>query len=410
VTSLTVTCPFCGLACDDIHVSRGEINTRGCVLAREGFARAAPEPRPHAVGGRAATFDQAISEAARILRNASTPLVYGLDADLNGVRALLALAERVGASVDHAGSGPTLANAAVARASGWVTATFAEVANRADFILLVASNPDLRFPRFRERLLENKTPLYRAGPPSVAYLGLADEATASIAAPLRAIVDRTHLLPALAALSLILLGREPDGARRELPLEALRGIAERLKRAQYGTIVWDLASFQPDVAELAVEYIAAMLRRLNAKTRCVGLPLGGSQNVLGAMQAAIWQAGWPLRLSFADGTLHHDPWRHDGLRMLAQDEADVLVWVATSYGRPPPVPAATVIAIISDHAVLPSPAAVEIRVGIPGIDHAGEIVRADTVIALPLQRARPSDRPSVARAAQAILAKLEAVP
>lgn len=407
MTSLVATCPFCGLACDDIRVSDGEIDTRGCLLARAGFGTFT-ESKSHAIGGRAATFDEAVSEAARILRQSSTPLVHGLDTDLNGVRALLALADRIGAAVDHARSGQALANAAVARASGWVTATFAEVANRADFVLLVGNNPDLYFPRFSERVLKNKTPLYRAGAPSIAYLGLPEEAPADVGDDLRVLVDRGQLLSALATLSLALLGHEPDAAHGGPPVEPLLNIARRLENARYGAIVWDLTSFEPELGELVVEYIAAMLRRLNVKTRCVGLPLGGSQNVLGAMQVSLWQTGWPLRLSFADGTPRHDPWQHSGLRMLRNGEADALVWVTVFHGRQPPAQAEKVIAIVSDRTVLPSPAAVEIRVGIPGVDHAGEIVRADTVITLPLRAARPSDRPSVADVARAILAKLEA--
>jgi formylmethanofuran dehydrogenase subunit B len=65
-----------------------------------------------------------------------------------------------------------------------------------------------------------------------------------------------------------------------------------------------------------------------------------------------------------------------------------------------------VIAVVADDVALPAPAAVEIRVGIPAIDHAGAIFRSDTVIALPLQATRPSDRLSVADAARAILAAL----
>jgi formylmethanofuran dehydrogenase subunit B len=69
-----------------------------------------------------------------------------------------------------------------------------------------------------------------------------------------------------------------------------------------------------------------------------------------------------------------------------------------------------VIAIASDDRVLAKHAAVEIRVGIPAIDHPGAVFRSDTVIALPLQATRPSDRPSVADAAEAILAQWEAAP
>src|SRR5436190_251229 len=68
-----------------------------------------------------------------------------------------------------------LANAAVARASGWVAATFGEVANRADFILIVGRDPTRGFPRFVERLVDNPTPLYREARPIVAVLGEAPD-------------------------------------------------------------------------------------------------------------------------------------------------------------------------------------------------------------------------------------------
>ncbi len=404
-----VTCPFCGLACDDIEVTDAAINTRGCGVARAGFDRATRAARkPHAIAGRSATIETAVAEAARILQRARSPLFYGLDADVHGVRALLALAERAGGVIDHARSGHALANSAVARTSGWVTATFAEVANRADFVLLVGSDPDRHFPRFRERILSNKAPLYRERPPVVGYLGPAEDAPAHSDRAATGIVERASLLPALSALSVLLLGREPDAPDRDLPLGTLRAVADRLQGARYGSIVWDLTSFEPEIAEHAVESIAAILRRLNVQTRSVGLPLGGSFNVLGAMQAALWQSGWPLRLSFADGTPRHEPWQHNGRRILAQGEADVLVWVSAIAGEPPPSPAESVIAIVSDATELPPGAAVEIRVGVPGVHHAGEAVRADTVIAMPLQAPRPSNLPSVADVARAILAKLEA--
>jgi formylmethanofuran dehydrogenase subunit B len=98
--------------------------------------------------------------------------------------------------------------------------------------------------------------------------------------------------------------------------------------------------------------------------------------------------------------------------MLESGEADALVWVASLAADPPPATRAGVplIALVADDVELPAPATVEIRVGIPSIDHGGEFVRSDTVIALPLTAAFPSDRPSVATAAAAIRAALEAMP
>jgi formylmethanofuran dehydrogenase subunit B len=403
-----VTCPFCGLACGDLAVTEAGVDTRGCARATAGFARTAASKRPHSIAGKPASFAAAISAAADILRRSIAPLFHGLSTDLHGVRALLALTEHVGGTVDHIFSPAFLANAAVARASGWVTATFAEIANRADAILLLGGDPDRNFPRFHERFTRNAKPLYRDAPPRLLYVGPEKLAPLKGVCELSAMVDDDQLLPGVAALGLLLRDRWPGPAHGGLPIDALAEIAGRLRDARYGAIVWDLSPYAATTAELVVEYVADILRRLNAHTRCVGLPLGGSGNALGAMQAALWQTGWPMRVSFADGMPSHDPWRHDGARVMASGEADALVWVAALGAEPPPATTVPVIALIADDIELASPAAVEIRVGIPGVDHGGEFVRSDAVIAVPLQAARASDRPSVADIARAVLARLDA--
>jgi len=403
-----ITCPFCGLSCDDLLVCEAGVDTRGCALAAAGFARASPSRKPHTVAGKAASLQTAVTAAAALLRGATRPLFHGLAADLSAIRAVLALAERVGGTCDHMYSNALLANASVARASGWVTATFGEVANRADFILLVGGDPQRNFPRFYERLARNPAPLYREGPPTLGYIGPRSLAPPESLVALRAIVENAALLDSAAALSLLLHHRRPAGVR--LPIEALAEISGRLASARYGVLAWDLSTYAPGTAELVVEYLADMLRHLNSRTRCVGLPLGGSGNALGAMQASLWQTGWPLRVSFADNGPSHDPWRFDGNRIIDAGEADAVFWVSASAAESPPASPAPLIALVSDDVQFSMPAAVEIRVGIPGIDHGGEVVRADTVIALPLQAARPSDRPSVAEVARAILEALEEAP
>ena len=398
-----VTCPFCGLGCDDLPSDSGRVDAKGCAKAVAGFARVAASRQSHAVAGAPASLDTAVAAAAAILSRATAPLFHGLTADLHGIRALIALADRTGGIVDHRFSPALLANAAVARASGWVAATFAEIANRAEFVLLVACDPDRNFPRFSERLLRNRTPLYRAAPPAIAYLGPPELAPAREKAPLQAHVEPGGLLASLGALAAAVGSRSV----RVPASPSLTEIAERLKSARYGTIVWEAGVWEagqlaPDEAELAIETIALILRRLNRATRCVGLPLGGAGNALGAQQAALWQAGWPLRVGFGDGTPRHDPWRYDGNRMLAAGEADALIWVAALVPEPPPATDIPVIALVADDVALAAPPAVTIRVGIPALDHAGAIVRSDTIIALALQAAAPSDRPSVAAVARAI--------
>lgn len=372
-------------------------------MAARGFSRPGRSPRPHAIGGVPADLADAASAAAALLHRARAPLFYGLSADLAGVRAVLALADRVGGIVDHGFSPLLLANMAVARASGWVTATFAEVANRADAILVVGGDPGPRFPRFRERLVANAHPLYRPHPPELLYVGPREEALDPSCA---AFVAREELLDALGLLAMLVCGMPAKRPSQHPAALALEAIASRLGAARYAAIVWDAAAFLPGEAEYGVELVSAMLRGLNAATRCVGLPLGGSGNGIGAMQAALWQTGWPLPVGSTADAPVHDPRLFSGSRRIAAGEADIVVWVAALTTEAPPPSASPVIAIVADDIDLPEPPAVEIRVGIPAIDHAGAVFRSDTVIALPLRPARPSARPTVADAANAILASL----
>jgi formylmethanofuran dehydrogenase subunit B len=115
-------------------------------------------------------------------------------------------------------------------------------------------------------------------------------------------------------------------------------------------------------------------------------------------------------VSFASGTPNHDPHSHHGTRILGAEEADALVWVSTLVADPPPASTAPIIAVVADDIELSEPVAVEFRVGVPGIDHAGAVVRADAVIVVPLRATHPSDRPSASDVAHAILARLKASP
>ncbi|HET7593995.1 MAG TPA: hypothetical protein VFK49_01015 [Stellaceae bacterium] len=403
-----IACPFCGLVCDDLRLEDGRIDSRGCTMGAAGFARATGT-REHRVAGRAASFADAVGAAATLLGGAQQPLITGLGADIAGLRALLALADRTGAIVDRWQSAPQLDNLAVVQRAGAMAATFGEVANRADVVLLLGRDPSREHPRLFERLLRNRGALYRSAAPWLGYLGPPSLAPKDIALGAQAPVEASSVVDALGALSATLRGkRVGNAAVTGLPLEALGQIAERLKGARYGAILWEAAAFAPGEAQIAVGLVLHILRFLTLTTRCVGLPLGGGDNAQGASQTMLWQAGWPGRISFATGTPEHDPWRFDAERLLAAREVDAMLWVAALSPTPPPATMVPTVALIAPDVTLAAPPAVEIRVGVPALDHAGTAVRADTVIALPLAAARPSALPSVAAAATAILERVGA--
>lgn len=404
----SIGCPFCGLACDDLAVGPAGIETRGCAKAAAGFATPLGA-REHRVGGEPATLDQALDIAAGILRGARLPLITGLGVDLAGARGLLALADRCGAVIDRWHAGAQLDNLRVVQRAGAFTATFGEVANRADIVLIIGNDPARDYPRVAERLLEHRTALYRSGPPSIVHVGPPDEAPEGVALVAQVPVERPRLLDALRALSALIDGRRAAGGTApDLPLASLGDLAGRLNDARYGALIWDSASFAAGEGDLCVTLLLRILRALNRKTRCVGVPLGGSDNAQGVAQVMLWQAGWPSRLCFAGGTPEHDPWRFQAERLLAAGEVDALLWASAFSAAPPPSAAVPTIALVGPHATLRAAPAVEIRVGVPGLDHGGTVVRADTVIAVPLSAVRAAGLPDVAAVTAALAKRLGA--
>jgi len=407
VPGRAIACPFCGLVCDDLLLDEGRVDTRGCAKGAAGFARR-PAIVEHRINGRAASLGEAAAAAAGLLGAARLPLVTGLAADVAGLRALVGLADRLGAVIDRWQSAAQQTNLSLLQRAGALAATFAEIANRADVVLLIGNDPTPSQPRFFERLLRNRGALYRQAPPYVAFLGPEAAMPGDAAVSERVPVNEDALLDALSALAALGEGRKL-AASASLPLVALGELADRLATAHYGAVVWDIAAFPPAARAPALAILLRMMRRLARRTRCVGLPLGGEDNAQGAAQVMLWQAGWPGRLSFAGGVPQHDPWRNHAQRLLAAGEADALLWVAALSAAPAPECGVPTVALLAADAPA-ARAEVEIRVGIPGLDHGGAVMRADTVVALPLAPARPSGLPSVAAAARAILAHLLATP
>jgi formylmethanofuran dehydrogenase subunit B len=101
------TCTFCGCVCDDIELhADGERITKtkhACILGEAWFRNHTAERLfPDAlIGGKPATLDDAIEEAADILYRADMPLVYGLsNVTCETQRESVALAELIGGVVD----------------------------------------------------------------------------------------------------------------------------------------------------------------------------------------------------------------------------------------------------------------------------------------------------------------------
>jgi formylmethanofuran dehydrogenase subunit B len=410
-----VTCPFCGLLCDDLTIERnpdGQLSVieHGCHRSVTFFGRKPVSPSPR-IRGQAATLHEAITATAEILRNARLPLIAGLGTDVQGMRAVMSLADKVGATLDHMNSNGFMRNLHVMQNSGWQTCTLTEVRNRVDLLVILATDVVSLFPRFFERQVWNTDSMFEqdTSKREVVYLGGRDIDTMPGIAPdgrkpdvLPCDLDR--LPEVVAALRALVEGKKLQATDvAGIPTADLDRLAERLKAAKYSVVAWAAGKLDFAHAELTVQNVAELVKTLNKTTRSSGLPLGGNEGEMNANQVSAWISGYPMRTSYARGYPEHDPYHLSADQLVASGEADVLLWVSTfNPDRTPPRSGLPTIVLGHAAMQLEDEPDVYIPVGMPGADHKGVMFRSDNVVSLPLEQLRASRLPTLGEVLGAI--------
>ncbi|OYD82121.1 formylmethanofuran dehydrogenase [Azospirillum brasilense] len=408
-----VVCPFCGLGCDDLTVEEEPpatlaVRSTDCPVARERYSRI-PAPEPPRVAGVPVPLEEAVGAAAAVLGAAQAPLVAGLGTDIDGARAALALAGRLGAVVDHALSDGLYRNLAVLQRTGWIATTLAELRNRCDFLLVAGPDPAALHPRLFERWVTPAATFQTPPSREVVFLcGEPLDGTRAILSGLPVTVlagDSARVGDAAAALAAALADPSRASGAAGIAAGDIAALAERVRKARYAVVAWAASAFDGAHADLTVERLVHLVRDANRHTRCAGLPLAGYDNVVGVNQVCTWQLGVPLRTSLAGGAPLHDPHRFAWTRYA--EVADAVVWVSAFRPEVPAFPAGqTVIALASPGTAFADEPAVFIPVGTPGIDHPAHVFRSDTVVALRARRLVDRGLPDAATVLKAIVAAL----
>lgn len=415
-----VTCPGCGLLCDDLVVERQAdasiaIKENGCPRSIEFFSQAAYEPAPPRIAGKETDVASAISEVASLLQNARQPLIGGLATEVHSMRGILEIADLSGATLDHMNSEAVMRNVLAMQNSGWHISTLTEVRNRADLVLVIGGDIVSRFPRFFERNIWNRESMFGQDTAArdIIYLGGPEiDITAGISPkgikPTVLPCDNRNLPEVIAALLALASGKTLHAKEISgIAVADLQTLAQRLATANYGVIVWAAADFDFPHAELTVQKIGELVEWFNKTIRMSGLPLAGSDGDITANQVSAWISGFPVRNSFKRSHPEYDPYRFSTNRQLSTSEADMLVWINTFYPErlPPETDLPTVIIGHPSMKFAREPD-VFIPVGIPGIDHAGIMFRSDTVVSLPLSKLRQTQLPSLGEVLAGLKAKL----
>jgi formylmethanofuran dehydrogenase subunit B len=323
------TCAGCGCLCDDIEVTENGL-VRTCPLGDAWFAEVDRPPFAR-VEGREVSLEEAADAAAAILREARAPLVYGLaGTSCEAQRRAVALAEAAGAVID--------VGAAANAAFGWSTATFGEIRDRAELVVLWRADPVVTHPRLLERL--------RLDPSRTIVVDSQRTATAEHGEFVE-VEDDFETLWAL---------RAGEGA-----------LAGRLRAAGH------VAFIHGALDELTALGLHSLVRDLARDRHAVTLGLRAG-NARGAEDVLAWQTGFAATVDFARGFPRE--------RAVEQVDAALVVAADLQLGVP----------TVGINARATS-ARVAFVTATDGIEVAGTAHRMDGV-PIPLRAPRESDRPS----------------
>ncbi len=415
MTEITeIPSPFCGIGTDDLTIQVDglalKVTANGCAVNTPAFEQPISDTSPR-VDGKEVSLEAAVAKTAALLKDTRLPVIGGCATDVNGMRALLALADRCGAVIDNMNFSAARNNLLVLQDSGWMNTTLAEVKNRCDLLLVVGTDLESFSPRFFERYLWNKDAMFvdDTANRQVIYLGKEPSGDASMSPKgqkAQAITCADADLPEVIAVLRALVKGRPIQAETVggIAIADLQGVADKLKTAKYSVVTWAAGALAFRQAELTVQTLSEMIKDINdMNTRCSGLPLGGKEGDQTANQVCGWTTGYPARTRFSRGYPEYDPYLNDTNTLIDNGEADALVWVqAFNAKATPPTNHLPTIVIGRSGMTFAKEPDVFIPVGTPGIDHAGHAYRMDNVVAIRLKKLRDSGLPSSADALNAI--------
>jgi formylmethanofuran dehydrogenase subunit B len=403
------TCAGCGCGCDDIEVTVAagalERVMGTCPIGDAWFAeRTAAPPAAARVDGREVSFAEAVEASAAILGEARLPLVYGLgQTGCESQRAAVALAEAIGAVTDPAGPLDDGSFGAASQAIGLSTATFGDLRDRAELVVVWRADPVTSNPRLLPRLR-----LDRAGRAVDRTLVAVDAQRTATAQEADEFIELPPELAFEALWALRALIRDVpldrDLAAR-LPLDPLEQLAGRLRGCSYGAVLHGPAGYANALALLA------LVRDLARFTHVVALALRQDGNARGAEDVLAWQTGYPAAVSFARGHPRARTGEFSAAGLLERGETDAALIVGFDALRHLPPHAADNLRRIPTIVVDPratetaAAARVAFTTAAAGVHREGTAHRMDGV-PVTLRRPLPSERAGDEEVLTAIAARI----
>ena len=389
-----IACTACACVCDDLKITvrdnrivRAE---RACKLAEPWFLGQDSVQAPAAtIRGQTASCEEAVRAAADILRTARSPLIYGLShSSTDGQRAAVALADRLGATIDTTASEGHAPSILALQQSGESTCTLGEVRNRADLVIYWGSDPMESHPRHMERYSMDATGLHipRGRADRTLVVVDAKPTATSEQADWFLPIEEGRDLEAFWTLRGLLRGIEPEpNSNTGLPLADLKRLAELMKSCRFGIIFFGYGVARQPLGNRNVEALLRLVIELNQFTRFHARRMRVVGDVSGADSVLCWQTGYPFSVNLARGYPRYNPGEFSAGDLLARRETDAVLLIGSSRVASFPRAALdhlqSIPTILLDHAQAfpPIEPTVRITTAIYGIHRHGTAYRMDEV-------------------------------
>jgi formylmethanofuran dehydrogenase subunit B len=279
------------------------------------------------------TYEEAYDQAAKILKGAKRPLLYGWCSTVCETAKLgILLAEEVGGVIDSTATvchGPSIIGI---EEKGLAGSTLGQIKNRADLIVFWGANPAEAHPRHSVRYSSNSsgmfTPEGRKGR-KVIVVDVRETRTAKNADKFLLIRPGTDY-EVISALRMIVAGKgdlipEKVAGVAKSDLEEAAGM---MKAARFGAMLFGLGMTHSRGRYKNVDNALSLVADLNGFTKFVVMAMRGHYNVAGFGQVCAWETGFPMSVDFSRGAPYFNPGETAACDLLARRETDAMMVVA----------------------------------------------------------------------------------
>lgn len=322
MSDMTIVCPFCPLHCDDLTAASLLAGATGCSVADKRAKLIRKVPPMHEASVNHETCRLWVAEASRIV-------ISGYVVDMETSRAISEFAAKTGAAVDVASTNPT-ASKLVARDGGFFT-TLGELTSRKASVLIIG-DPATHWPRIEERLRHVK---------------------AIVRWP-----ESTSLLAQVAALRLNAAKRFSAASQID---DQLAAAIQLVNEAEYLVVL--VAPLQESVSHSPIFWssLLGLVRERNKVSRAAILSFDPSVTVRSVIAARNDPPPFLFPYDEASLCIEFSPF---GERTTPSTGRKIVIGLTQQ-----PLP--------SNQTCLPA--------GVPGVHHAGIVIRGDGSVTLPLQ-------------------------